>query len=319
MKLVVGFCLVLLVHIESFAAADPAALAWLKAMEFAKHQSDYSGIFAYDDGKQISKTKVIHIVTADGEYEKHTSLDGSKKEIVLHHGMSWWYGNHQNQQISSPKKFGRVFMLRPEQLDALHKNYQMHTTGTQIVAGLECQVLVFKPNDNIRYTQKLWVHSDSGLLLKTVTLDDKNHIVDQYAFTSVKIGGDIDRSWAPLPQQEKSFSLKPAENTLSERAFKSGWVVDTPPTGFKKIKEVKRVMTGKHAPVTHIVYSDGLSNISVFIEPNDRDDDDNENLMDRGALHLYHKVVNDHLLTVVGEVPVRTVIKVLDSIRYNGR
>lgn len=319
MRLVVGLCLALLFDIEILAAENPVSQEWLKTMAFAKHQTEYSGIFAYDDGKHTTRTQITHVVTADGEYEKLTLLDGSNREIVRHHGLSMWYGNHKDQQTNSTQKFGRRFVLLPEQLDALNKNYQMHALGTQTVAGLESQVIVFKPNDNMRYTQKMWVHRDSGLLLKTIVLDNKNHIVEQYAFTSVKIAGEIDRSWVAPPQQEKSFNIKSAENTLPERTFKSGWVVDMLPTGFKKIKEIQRPMTGKHAPVTQMVYSDGLSSISVFIEPSDRDDDDNENLMDRGALHLYHKVVNDQLLTVVGEVPVRTVIKVLDSIRYNGK
>jgi negative regulator of sigma E activity len=34
---------------------------------------------------------------------------------------------------------------------------------------------------------------------------------------------------------------------------------------------------------------------------------------------LYHKVLDKYLVTVVGEVPPRTVIQVLDSVRYNGK
>jgi sigma-E factor negative regulatory protein RseB len=71
--------------------------------------------------------------------------------------------------------------------------------------------------------------------------------------------------------------------------------------------------------VTQIVYSDGLSSISVFIEPNDGDEDDVDGLSSRGALNLAHKVQGQNLITVVGEVPPRTVMQVVDSIRYNGK
>jgi sigma-E factor negative regulatory protein RseB len=100
----------------------------------------------------------------------------------------------------------------------------------------------------------------------------------------------------------------------------SGWVVDALPPGFKKTMEVVRPMHGKHAPVMQLVFSDGLSAISVFIEPADSDDDDNaEGLSSRGAVNLYHKVVDKNLYNVVGEVPARTVMQVLDSIRFNGK
>jgi sigma-E factor negative regulatory protein RseB len=78
-------------------------------------------------------------------------------------------------------------------------------------------------------------------------------------------------------------------------------------------------MSGKHAPVIQLVYSDGMSAISVFIETADADEDDTEGLSNRGALNLYHKVVDQHLFTVVGEVPARTVMQVLNSIRFNGK
>jgi sigma-E factor negative regulatory protein RseB len=77
-------------------------------------------------------------------------------------------------------------------------------------------------------------------------------------------------------------------------------------------------MRGRHAPVTQMVYSDGLSAISIFIEPDDGDEDDTEGLIARGSVNLYHKVRDNHLITVVGEVPPRTVIQVLDSVRHNG-
>jgi sigma-E factor negative regulatory protein RseB len=71
--------------------------------------------------------------------------------------------------------------------------------------------------------------------------------------------------------------------------------------------------------VTQMVYCDGLSAISIFIEPNDGDEDDVSGLSSRGAVNLYHKVVDRNLITVVGEVPPRTVMQVLDSVRYNGK
>jgi negative regulator of sigma E activity len=34
---------------------------------------------------------------------------------------------------------------------------------------------------------------------------------------------------------------------------------------------------------------------------------------------MYHRVVDNHLITVVGEVPMRTVVQVFDSVRFKGR
>jgi sigma-E factor negative regulatory protein RseB len=113
--------------------------------------------------------------------------------------------------------------------------------------------------------------------------------------------------------------LEPGHATNRLAPKESGWVADSIPAGFKKTMEILRPMHGKHAPVTQMVYSDGLSAISIFIEPDDGDEDDVEGLTSRGAVSLYHKVMDNHLITVVGEVPPRTVVRVFDSVRYNHR
>jgi sigma-E factor negative regulatory protein RseB len=141
----------------------------------------------------------------------------------------------------------------------------------------------------------------------------------------LKIGGEFDRSWVVSSKAAGMAAGKSVNSRAAADAVKagtpvnSGWVVDALPAGFKKTMEILRPMRGKHAPVTQLVFSDGLSAISVFIEPADTDEDDVNGLTSRGEVNLYHKVVDKHLLTVVGEVPPRTVMQVLDSVRYNGQ
>lgn len=296
--------------------ADAASIPeWLKTAAFAGHQTNYSGVFVYQYGNHVETSRISHVVETDSEYEKLESLDGPKREIIRHHGQVWCYQNHKMVQVDS-QQAGRFPFLLPDQLAALNENYQAKELGTDRVAGYKAQVVLYQPRDSLRYAHKIWVHTESGLLLKSAVLNEKNQVVEQYAFTELKIGGDIDRSWvvssAALPGfgRNKPVQSKPVVN--------SGWVVDALPGGFKKTMEIMRPMRGKHAPVSQLVFSDGLSAISVFIEPADADEDDNEGLTSRGAVNLYHKVVDKHLYNVVGEVPPRAVMQVLDSIRFNG-
>ncbi len=112
-----------------------------------------------------------------------------------------------------------------------------------------------------------------------------------------------------------------AARMLHEKAARiltSGWKVDGLPNGFQKIAEVSRLLPGKDTPVIQMVFSDGLAGISVFIEKSDVDDDDVAGLSSKGLIQVYTKLVDGHLVTVVGEVPPRTVIQVADSVRYSG-
>lgn len=322
--------LLLTVAANAYAGESQACLDWLKTVAFAGHQTDYSGVFVFQYDNRVESSRITHLAEADGEYEKVESLDGPKREIVRHHGHVWSYMNHKMVQVDSHHGRGGFPSLLPDQLSRLGSNYRPKQEGTERVAGFDAQVIVFQPKDNLRYTHKLWVHTDSGLLLKSAVLTDKNQVVEQYAFTQLQIGGKIDRSWKYRTDASTREQGSPAEVRGSDRmeqehaaniasTTNSGWVADAIPAGFKKTMEILRPMHGKHAPVTQIVYSDGLSAISIFIEPDDGDEDDVDGLTSRGAVNMYHKVSNSHLITVVGEVPPRTVMQVFESVRFTGK
>jgi len=312
---------VLLATANAYAGEQQVSLDWLKTVAFAAHQTDYSGVFVYQYDNRVETSRITHVVESDSEYEKLEILDGPKREIIRHHGQVWCYINHKMVQVDSQQVRGRFPSLLPEQLSALSSNYLIKEAEVERVAGYNTQVILFQPKDNLRYAHKIWAHTDSGLLLKAAVLGDKKQVIEQYAFTQLQIGGNIDRSWVGTKDSAGYGAGFPAlpETAMGGTAINSGWIVDTLPTGFKKTMEIQRPMRGKHAPVTQIVFSDGLSAISIFIEPADGDEDDADGLSSRGAVNLYHKVLDKHLITVVGEVPPRTVMQVLDSVRYNGK
>lgn len=313
----------LLLAVSNVYAEQQADLGWLKIVAFAGHQTEYSGIFVYQYDNRVEASRITHLVEPGGEYERLESLDGPKREIIRHHGQVWCYINHKMVQMDSqhPQIRSRFTDLLPEQLSVLSTNYEVAEIGVERVAGYSTQAILFKPRDSLRYAHKIWVHTDTGLLLKAAVLGDKNQVVEQYAFTQLQLGGNIDRSWI---MQEAYAGNPEAGNTAPEKnrvdaSVSSGWVVDALPAGFRKTMEIQRPMRGKQAPVTQIVFSDGLSAISIFIEPGDDDDDDAQGLYSRGALNLYHKVIDKRLFTVVGEVPPRTLMQAFYSIRYNGK
>ena len=59
----------------------------------------------------------------------------------------------------------------------------------------------------------------------------------------------------------------------------------------------------------HLVYSDGLAAISIFVEPRLRETAGRP-LMSQGAVHIYKRVVGDNTVTILGEVPAATVMQI---------
>ena len=103
--------------------------------------------------------------------------------------------------------------------------------------------------------------------------------------------------------------VSPAEGILQD----TGWQAAYLPPGFTKIVEMFRSITGKPAPIAHLVFSDGLVAVSVFIEPI-QGDALAQGLIRTGAVNVYALKRDDHLITVLGEAPALTVERIASSV-----
>ena len=308
------------------AFADPMRVDesdWLKTMVLAAHQTDYSGVFVYQSGGHVEMSRITHVSDKDGEHERLEGIGDSKRELIRDNDQVWLYSDGHKVRVEK-RQIKRAFpALLPEQLSLLKENYSVSQAEEDEVAGYHAHAVVFLPRDNLRYARKMWAHSDSGLLLKAVVLDDRGYVIEQYAFMQLNIGNKIDRKWivpdkssAKAIAQELHLSPLPKVELLEESC---GWQVDALPPGFKKILEMRRPFRGNKEPVIQMVFSDGLAGISVFIEKARDAAYSHSGLSGQGAAHVYNRIVGENLVTVVGEVPSRTVIQVGDSVRYAGQ
>ncbi len=309
------------------AFADPISqddLAWLKKIVTATHQTNFIGTFIYQSGSYIETSRITHVLDGENEYERLEGLDGERSEIIRKNDQVWCYLG-DNKLMVAKLRGARTFpALLPEELSSLHENYSIRHGEVDRVSGFHAHSIIFQPRDKMRYTHKMWVDSDTALLLRAVVMDGHKHVIEQYSFTQLNIGGHIDRSWIPsntlLAQINPKKSSKPASGSDTHSPpVESGWRVYALPVGFKKVTEVSRHLRGSDLPVTHLVFSDGLAGISVFIETmTDKPELIQQGLHSRGVIQIFTKILDNHLLTVVGEVPPHTVMQVAESVRYRG-
>ena len=307
------------------AYADPLPdkeTDWLRTMSFAAHQINYCGVFVYQSGGNVEVSRVTHVTDKDGEHERLEGLVGVKRELRRDNDQVWLYSEGQKVRIEKRQVKKAFPALLPEQISTLKENYTVMKAEDDEIAGYHAHSVVFLPRDNLRYARKMWAESDSGLLLKAVVMDEHGSLIEQYVFMQLSIGENIDRKWI-VPEstpaavtQEDNQSPLPQVELLDDP---SGWQVDALPPGFRKILEMRRPFRGNKEPVIHMVFSDGLAGISVFIEKAENTTYIHSGLSGQGAAHVYNRIVGDNLVTVVGEVPPLTVIQVGDSVRYAGK
>ena len=104
-------------------------------------------------------------------------------------------------------------------------------------------------------------------------------------------------------------------------------LIAVPLKGFQKIREVRRPLGELRTPnpgnargqvfeVLQVVYSDGLTGLSVFIEPVSEQRARREGVAALGATQVVVRRVADFWITVVGEVPASTVRQFATAVEY---
>lgn len=330
------FVVVLLIFLGFPAQAespDPLAdgreaLSWLKKIQSAAQKLNYSGTFVYQQGSQMRTSRITHLLEGKNEVEKLEVLDGKPREYIRNNDEVTCYVP-ETKTLLIEKRFTQdvfpaILAANPSELTDF---YEVKKGETGRVAGHECLAIVLEPKDKLRYGYKLWAEKSTGLLLRAQTLNEKREVVEQIAFTQIAIG-DVDRNRA-----KPSFSNTSGwrvENAVMSQASLSGWTVKSLPPGFKKVREVKRMVSDASASVvastssqpnqrevSQMVFSDGLAAISVFIEPGSQSR--TEGSMQQGALNIIGKRQGDFWLTVVGEVPSAAIRQVANSIEFKSK
>jgi sigma-E factor negative regulatory protein RseB len=298
------------------------AQSWLKKIQLAAQQLNYSGTFVYQQANQMRTSRITHIQDGRNEIEKLEVLDGKPREYIRNNEQVICYVPEAKTLLVEKRVtrdiFPAILAANPSDLAEL---YDVKKDVAGRVAGHECQAIVLEPKDKLRYGYKLWAEKATGLLLRAQTLNDKHEVVEQIAFTQIAIG-NIDR--ANVKPSYSNTTGWHVENAMMSQSSPSGWTVTALPPGFKKTREVKRLVSDTPAAntgaavtqreVLQLVFSDGMAAISVFIEPGSQSR--TEGSMQQGALNIVGKRQGDYWITIVGEVPPAAIRQVANSIEF---
>jgi sigma-E factor negative regulatory protein RseB len=300
--------------VASNARADDA-MAWLARAAQAARKLDYVGTIIYQIGPRVESSRITHLNDDGREYAKLVNLDGPAREVVRSQGEVRCYYPDAKLVRVEPRTFRNVFpSLSSEQQQSLSRFYQFRVIGEDRVGGRPVQVVVFEPKDGLRYGHRFWSDDATGLLLKARVLNERGDGIEQFAFSDLTINARIDRAMV-----EPSWPVVPSDWQVLERASgdvtpqETGWVVTRVPPGFAKIMEGFRKLRGRRERVAHLVFSDGLVSVSVFVEPLVAASAP-AGLLQKGGLNVYSVKQNDHLITVMGEAPGATVRQIAHSV-----
>ncbi|HSH42217.1 MAG TPA: MucB/RseB C-terminal domain-containing protein [Arenicellales bacterium] len=308
------------------AAVAQDGADWLMKINDAARELNYDGTFVYVEGYRIASMRVTHRARGGAMRQRIYSLNGAAREVIRDDNQVWCYvpdrklGVHEYRRVSR-KGFPD---LLPKGLEHLVRYYDVRVGEQGRVADRRVQQIVVEPRDGFRYGYDLWADEASGLLLKAALLNEERQPIEQYLFTTIEIGADIDpENLEPVTPKSDLVWYGDARSEddvsgISRRDSEmaaANWVAEEVPDGFSLTRKMRRKSPMSGAVVEHYVYSDGLASVSVFIEKLDDADARISGTKKMGAVYAFGREVDGHQVTVVGEVPARTVDLIGMSVR----
>lgn len=293
------------------AGQSVAAHEWLERMMRATETLNYDATFVYRNGDLMESMRIIHrFDEGSGERERLISLTGTAREVLRDsRRVTCFLPDDKTVVVARSRKRGlrsSPFFL-PE--EGFAKNYRLTTGAGERVAGRDTQRVVVEPRDEFRYGYRLSLDRDTGLLLKSELVGDGGAALEQIVYTNLDTPAAIpDRLLEPAVSGQGFRWYRSDEASTPASDAPAGWSVNWLPEGFVLTERQDRdPRAAGREPVEHLVYTDGLAMVSVFIEHLDSVGDRLEGLSKMGAVSAFGRMVDDYQVTVVGEVPTRTV------------
>jgi len=300
---------------QSPAAQDPAQELrnWLGRIHDAATRINYVGTLVDTADGTVSSSRVLHYCEGRNQLVRIDALDGDARAVL-----------RINDEMRTIWPHSRVAMIEPvdprPSFPALvtgseqhvPDSYELHREAPDRVAGHDADRLLLKARDALRFDHEIWIDRATGLLLR-VDVQLEGRTLESSAFSDVKIGvrpqpGAITTE---LRRLEGYRILKPSLNPT--RLEDEGWIVraDALPAGFQGLGCVRRALPAVTASATpptllQAMFSDGLTAVSLFIEPYQPPRQKMPGLTVIGATHTLSRQKDEFWLTAVGDVPPAT-------------
>jgi sigma-E factor negative regulatory protein RseB len=306
---------------------------WLEKMNRALATRNYDGTFFHLSGGRVETMRIVHRVRAGRVTERLVSLDGSGREFVRNNDELTCYLPDQHTVLVEPRQDRGPFLGSLPQFGAdVNEFYRFESLPNSRVLGRSARVIMVNPKDQFRFGYRIWVDDNTAMPLKTQLCDSRGQVIEQILFARLDMPENIpDIDLMPAVRTEGMRWVRQGASHDSASPALSGYRATELPPGFRLTVSGEQTLGGATEPATHLVYSDGLATVSVFVEaprePNPGTDDKPhapaeppmQGLARVGSGYAFSTMVQGHQVTAVGEVPAQTVEFIAHSVKsFNG-
>lgn len=299
--------------VSTSLAQDDDPLALLRQMAEAVHGLDFRGTVVEIEGDDVETLKVSHRGGEDGARERMVALTGSVWELIRNHDqVRCTYSRGAGHDVDMRQIAARLHVTQIGKLERLAgEYYDLRILGEDRVAGRTATVVAIQPKDEFRYGFRFWIDRENGMPLRSDMHQPDGEAIEQVMFTEVAFPGRIsDEELAPvLEADDREFASRHARyaGRGAHRSDSSpARSLDGLPAGYRLVS-VRDKSSDNHPARRHLVVSDGLAQVSVFLEPDNNEHRAFEGESRMGSVSAVGMRREGHRLTAVGEVPMEAV------------
>ena len=295
-------------------AAPSDGAAWLLRLREAAQHRNFQGTLVHSAGGTVNSSRVAHYGEGGHQFERMEMLDGQMRRVFRHDDEVLTLWPERRLAVFEQREPGAAMpvLLRARPDEQLFERYELRAQGTDRVAGHEAQVFLLHPRDGLRFAQRLWMEPHSALLLRVDLLGSDGRVLESAAFSELTLGvkPQPETVLKPMRKLDGYRVLRPVQ--VRTRLDAEGWSAPEVP-GFELLSCVKRVFDeggedGRSGETLQAVYADGLTHVSLFIEPY-RGEHQHPMQTAIGATHTLMQRQGSWWVTAVGEVPMGTLQK----------
>lgn len=294
---------------------------WLDRMSEAMRVSDYQGTFVYVRGEDVETLRLTHVHRDGRTMERLVTLSGPSREIIRDaKGVRARVGDTEQAVTGNDMLLSGAVLpeLSTEALTEARGQYLFEMGGEGRIAGYRAMKLSITPKDRYRFGYELWLEAESALLLRWVLFDSNRRSLAKLMFTELVMGDSVDLSGLEAAASDPSDSAPAALRSaasVSEQAPPDARAWDISAATKSRTDKLQlppgfRLAAHSADPgrpeFEHLVFSDGLASVSVYLEPEGGQPGMPDGLSRLGTTSAWVQRRGDRRITVVGETPALT-------------
>jgi sigma-E factor negative regulatory protein RseB len=298
--------------VERETNALQTPVQWLQRLQSLISSANYQVSFVQTTvGKETVPYLWRHGVLDDGtEVEQLNLQNGPGRELIRVDGIvSVFEPDTQPYSIRSRFINGPIPNILLHNPQKLLESYEFVLVGRARVAGRSAQQIRIVSRDNTRFGYQLWLDEESGMLLKLNMLDLQGALLEQIQISAFSVMA----SPSPYFARINPSSLPEPIMMASSQSRAHGWEVNYLPVGMKEVKRDTRRLALTGQVVEYKMYSDGLVDVSVYVQPIEDALGGDIALRNEVSTFLTLKAGKAQV-TVLGEIPLQTAKAIATSI-----